>query len=125
MIDLIRTGGPLFTIPQTILALAVIGLVIKNAIDLRRPSGTDATVLRRRIGTILQIGIFCLFLGVLSQTISLVEALNVISAAGGVSPSLVIQGIMVSLIAPLYGLSICLISLGAWFVLERRVASIA
>lgn len=122
MIDLIREGGPLFTIPQTLLALVVAWLAAASAVRLRRDAAADAG-LQRRIGAILQLGLLCLFLGVLAQTIGLVQALGAIRAAGDISPSIVIQGFMVSLIAPLYGLSICLISVVLWLYLKRRVAA--
>lgn len=124
MIDLIRAGGPLVTIPQTLLLLGLLGLVLKIAFDLRR-SGTGTTALRRRVDAVLQLGVLALFVGILGQTIGLVEALNAIREAGDISPGLVIQGFIVSLIAPLYGLSICLASVAVWLFLRRRAAGAA
>ena len=77
------------------------------------------------INAVLQIGVFCFFLGILSQAVGLYQALGAIIAAGDVSPALIFGGLRVSFIAPIYGLLILLFSLASWSVLKNRFDRLA
>lgn len=68
---------------------------------------------------ILIFGSLALVIGILGQGIGLIQAMDIIEKAGDISPALLAGGFKVSLIAPLYGLIIFLISLIIWVVLKE------
>ena len=119
----IQAGGP-FMWPLIIMALVLIGLAIKKAIDLFQRTDQSAENLKKGLPAILHLGIFCLFWGVLSQAVGLYQMLAAVEAAGDVSPSLLAGGLKVSMIAPLFGLIIMVLSMVVWFALRLRYRSL-
>ena len=63
------------------------------------------------------------FLGLLAQVLGLYQAMTAIQAAGDISPALVAGGFQVSLIAPIYGLIIFVISLIVYLLINFWSAS--
>lgn len=123
MIELFKAGG-IFMTPLTLLALGIVGLIIKKGVDVFGGAPAPASKHRRAIQVILQLGILSFFLGILSQTVGLFQALQAIERVGDVSPSLVAGGLKVSMIAPLYGLIIFLVAFLSWSVLKYRVGAL-
>lgn len=109
MIDLLVRGGLPFTLPLTAVALAVLVAAGWTALGLvtgrRRPFAKRA---------VFQLGLFAFFFGLLSQAVSLYQMMRAVEVAGSVSPALVAGGLSVSLIAPIYGLGICVVALLLW-----------
>ena len=102
MTDLLIAGGLLFTVPLTILAIIVAATAIAGAVAVLR-RGEDASFWTRML---FHLGLFSFILGVLGQGIGLYQAMTVIEAMGGVSPALLMGGLKVSMIAPMFGLII-------------------
>lgn len=122
MIDLLVAGGLTFTIPLTILAASVLVLGGSGAISILR-RGDDAAFWTRML---FHVGLFAFVLGIFSQGIGLYQAMGAIEAAGNVSPALVMGGLKVSMIAPLYGLTIFLVAMlvrSALDITSRQTAS--
>lgn len=67
---------------------------------------------------IKSIGLFAMITGILGQLIGLYNAFVNIERAGDISPAIVVTGLKVSMISTLYGISIYLISILIWFVLD-------
>lgn len=117
MSDLFYAGG-VFMWPLTLFALIIVGLAVKLTLDaLRTENGTQsgARVLQN---VLLQLGIFSFFLGILSQAIGLMQAFDAIEGMGGVSPAMLAGGLKVSMIAPVYGLMIFLVTFMLWSFLK-------
>lgn len=68
---------------------------------------------------ILLFGSLALMVGILGQAVGLFEALTVIEKVGDVSMSLMAGGMRVSMIAPVYGLLVFLVSLLIWGLLRE------
>jgi hypothetical protein len=73
------------------------------------------------IDLILLSGSVSLAVGLLSQIIGVIEALDAIGAAGDISPQLVMQGAIVNFYAPIWGFIAFIISMVAYFVLKEIV----
>lgn len=63
-------------------------------------------------------GSLAFMLGILAQAIGLYQAMSAIQAAGDVSPALLAGGFQVSMIAPIYGILIFIISLIIYLVVN-------
>ncbi|MDA0684147.1 MAG: MotA/TolQ/ExbB proton channel family protein [Bacteroidetes bacterium] len=115
------SAGGIFMTPITLLGLLMIGL---GAVTLIRFfSGVeDKDKLRRFNALVLQLGIFIFFLGVLSQAMGLMQAFQVISQVGGVSPTLLADGLYVSMIAPVYALLFLLLAIALWSVGKYKLS---
>ena len=105
--------------------LTALGLTIKVFMD--RFSGKPS--IKYTPNSIVVAGSLAFMLGILAQAIGIYQALIAIQAAGDVSPALIFGGFKVSLIAPLYGLFIFVITLIIWLVLlfltpEKKGASL-
>jgi hypothetical protein len=111
--DVIRDTGT--TGPLTLLACVNLVLIVRHAF----PDGERSTGLFG-VNSILHIGVFCLFLGLLAQAVGLYQAFAAIEMAADVSPSIIWGGLRVSMIAPIYGALIFGVSGIAWFLLRDR-----
>ncbi|MDX9846728.1 MAG: MotA/TolQ/ExbB proton channel family protein [Tenuifilaceae bacterium] len=69
--------------------------------------------------SILFLGSFAFLMGILFQVIGIIEALIAIEAAGDVSMALIAGGLKVSLIAPVYGFTLFVLTYIIWFVNRR------
>lgn len=122
MIDILVAGGLTFTIPLTILAVSVLVLGGLGTVSILR-EGNDAAFWTRML---FHVGLFAFVLGIFSQGVGLYQAMSAIEAAGGVSPEMVMGGLKVSMIAPLYGLTIFLVAMvirSGLDIAARQVAS--
>jgi biopolymer transport protein ExbB/TolQ len=66
--------------------------------------------------SILFIGSFAFLFGLFFQVIGMIQALKAIEAAGDISMALIAGGLKVSLIVPVYGFVLFLISYITWFI---------
>ena len=64
------------------------------------------------------LGLFTMITGILGQLIGLMMAFSAIERVGDISPQIVVGGLKVSMISTLYGISIYLVSLILWFLLD-------
>ena len=69
--------------------------------------------------SILFIGSFAFLFGLFFQVMGMIQALKAVEAAGDISPALIAGGFKVSLIVPVYGFVLFLISYITWFVNRR------
>ena len=114
MIELLVRGGLWFTLPLTIVALAVVGAA--GWAGRARMTGRGTGAFWKRM--VFHLGLFAFVLGLLGQAIGLYEAMTAIEKMGSVSPSLLAGGLRVSLIAPIYGLMIFAGALLLWLGLH-------
>lgn len=120
MSNLFAAGG-VFMTPLTLLAIAIVVLLIKKSLDVYVRGELPAGKHRAAVNLILQLGILTFFLGILSQAIGLMEAFQAIEQMGAVSPAMLAGGLKVSMIASVYGLIILIVAFIGWTVLKFRL----
>lgn len=114
MIDFYYEGGPLFMSLVTLAGLVAFGLLTEVLIKITRGNEPSS----KKLKSIPLAGSIAFMMGMLSQVIGLYQAVSAIQAAGDVSPALIAGGFQVSLIAPIYGLILFMLSLIAYLVIN-------
>ena len=118
MIWFISHGGPLMWV-LVVIALALIFLIVRKAIQLYGKSGVTDD-LERGLHAILFWGAFSAVLGVYAQLSGIYRALREIIAATDISAPVIAEGMTISFHTTLFGLSVFLLAGLAWFILYRR-----
>lgn len=122
MKDLFYQGGPLFMGVLSILFIVMIAFFAYSIF--KYDNGVNKEQALRNISNVKSIGLFALVFGILGQLIGLYTGLSVIEQAGNISPSLLSQGIKISMISTMYGLLIfavsIVLSLVSNIMIERR-----
>lgn len=97
-------------------AIVLIGMLIYRWLNKAESRVKSSKALSE---SILFVGSFAFLFGIFYQALGMVQALNAIKAAGDISMALIAGGLRVSLIAPLYGLVLFLVSYIFWFINRR------
>lgn len=116
MIEAHKIGGPYM---KVITMLAVISLVI-TVWKVWEIFGRKKINLKL-LDFILMAGSLAAAIGIFSQIVGIVQALEAIRAAADVSPQIVMGGAIVSFYAPIWGFMVFIISLLTYFVLKEIV----
>lgn len=111
-------GGLTFMSVIYVLWIVVIFIVIRFLINYFSDK-KDLQKLTNLNSTILFIGSLTFLIGLFGQMIGMSQALASVYEAGDISPALIAGGIRVTLIAPLYGFSLLLISGIIWFLFRN------
>jgi len=119
MFELFVRGG-LFMWPLLILALTVIGLSIKKALDLFVNKTLDLQQKEMGLNAILFWGVIAGSLGITAQMIGIYLALSEIIKADDVSFGIIVMGYQVSFITTLFGLYIFIGAAILWFLLRWK-----
>jgi biopolymer transport protein ExbB/TolQ len=119
MMKLFVEGG-LYMFPLLVLAVVILVLTIKKALDLFVREGLDRERLERGLGAILFWGCVAAVLGIMGQLQGQYISLKTISQVDTISPTLVAEGMAVSLITTLFGLMQLAFAGIAWFTLSTR-----
>ena len=116
--------------PLMLIAIAVIGLTLKSAVQLQRARPEDSAQIEHSINAVLFWGCVAAVVGVLGQFHGIYQALKAISVAKAVAPPIIWGGLAVSFSSTLVGLAILLVAALAWAALrgglhrrERRVGT--
>ena len=113
-------GGISFMLPIYIMWIVVIFFTIKFLLNYYSEN-RDLKKLAKQNSLIIFIGSFAFLFGLLGQIIGLYNALLAIQAASDISPGIMAGGLRVSLIAPLYGFVLFLISSIVWFIYRNLI----
>ena len=113
-------GGPAFMSIVYLLWIVVIIMTLRIIYDLLRGKKTTAK-LKKENEVILFTGSFAFLVGVLGQVIGMFEALKVMETVKDISPAILAGGLRVSIIAPLYGLTLLVVSGLLWFVFRQII----
>ena len=111
-------GGPFFMAILTLLFCIILALSIYNLILISREDYKDINETRKKLRYIRSVGVFALVCGFLGQMLGLYHALGVIEQAPEISPGVMAGGLKVSMISPLYGIIIFLVSYLFWFITD-------
>lgn len=106
-------------LPIYIMWVIVFALAIVLVFNLYK--GKPSTKTKAISESIMFIGSFAFLIGILAQVIGLMEAMEVIQTIGDISPALIAGGIKVSLLAPVYGFILLIISFFIWFASRRII----
>ncbi len=115
MLSLFFNGG-VFMWLLLIIAISIIILSIKKAIDLFGSKISDPNHLEKGINAIIFWGGVSLVVGFLAHFWGLQLAMMAISHANDISPTIVANGFAVSLITIIFGMLIFLFSAIIWFI---------
>ena len=111
-------GGPLFMGMLTVVLAAILALAIVQFILVTRKDYKSKEETRKRLTYLKSFGAFAVVLGFLGQMIGLFAAFEAIEGAMDISPAILAGGLKVSIIAPIYGMVIFLISYILWFAVD-------
>lgn len=112
-------GGPLFMSVIYSIALIIFGLALYNAFKLK--SQSKSAKFKRRNDTVLFLGSLTFLIGILGQLVGLYEAMEIIQTVQDISPQLIYGGIKVSMLTPLYGFVILILSSIIWFFFRYQI----
>lgn len=109
-------GGPYMHIItlMAILMLIVAGIKIFRMVALKEYN-------TKLLSLIMMAGSFSAALGVFSQIIGIVQALEAIRAAADISPQIVMGGAIVSFYSTIWGFMVLLVSLLIYFILKEII----
>lgn len=113
-------GGVEFMGALTIIALMIIGIIIKKTVDLFSDKDMPQPKLEWGLKYIKALGLLALVVGVFGQVIGLFQAFKTIEEMQEVPPSLLAGGLKVSSITTIYGFIIYIFSHLCWLVLNLR-----
>lgn len=107
-------GGITFMLPVYVLyAVNLVLVIILFTGYFRKQPGKNAKKLSEAI---LFFGSFAFLIGLLGQAVGIMEALDAIEAAADVSFGLMVGGFKVSMLAPMYGFILFILSFVVWFI---------
>jgi len=118
MFKLFYEGGTLFMGFLTLILFLILAIAIFNIILISKKDYKDISETRKKLSYIKSLGLFALVSGFMGQLVGMYQALGIIEQVAEISSSLLAGGLKVSMIAPLYGMLIFLISYGLWLVLD-------
>jgi hypothetical protein len=104
-----------------IITLWIVTLILTGYLGFRlaKKDQYDANKNKSISETIFFLGSFAFLFGIFYQIIGMIQALKAIEAAGDISMALIAGGLKVSLIAPMYGFVLFLLTYIIWFVTRR------
>lgn len=111
-------GGPLFMGILTGLLFIILVIAVFYLVIIVRKDYKNLEETRKRLRYIKSIGLFALVTGILGQMIGLFSAFTAIEQAMDVSPAIMAGGLKVSMIAPMYGMVIFLVSYLLWIFID-------
>lgn len=89
-----------------------------NLLAILNNKNGDILKIRSRLPHIKSIGLFSVITGVFGQLIGLYSAFSAIEKAADISPAIIFGALKISMISTLFGVSIYLISIAIWLILD-------
>ena len=106
--------------PLLAMAIAILVLTIKKAVDLYGGGDRSRARLERGLHAILFWGVMSAVTGVLGQISGIYKALQVIIRAEAISPRVIAMGLAESFTSTLFGLTVLVAAALLWFILYTR-----
>lgn len=116
MIEAHKIGGPYMYL-ITLMGLFLLAVVVWKVFEIF----SKKTVNFKLLDLILMAGSLAAAIGILSQIVGIVNALEAIRAAADVSPQIVMGGAIVSFYAPIWGFIVFVFSLPFYFILKEII----
>lgn len=124
MIDFLKNGGLIFTLPLTVMLLINIVLISRIASFLFANKFSSKESTKKQVDYVKHVGLFALTFGILGQIIGLYGAFKTVEMWGDIESNMLIAGIKVSSIPTLYGLGIFSLSYLVWLLLKKQLDSL-
>jgi putative Mn2+ efflux pump MntP len=118
MANLFYMGGALFMGILTTLLVIMLAVSIYFLVSIASGKSLDKPNFRHQLTYVKSVGLFSMITGILGQLIGLVEAFKAIEQVNDISPAILAGGLKVSMITTLYGITIYLVSILIWFLLD-------
>ncbi len=116
MMGAYKAGGPFMNL-ITIFGLLALGIAVWKVVEIVGKRNVAEKLLK----LIKMSGILALAMGVLSQIVGIVQALEAIRAAVDISPQLVMGGAIVSFYAPIWGMIVFIFAMLIYFILREII----
>jgi len=116
LMELNRAGGPYMNV-ISLLALVMLVVAVGKTVQMAVKKQYSFKLL----DLILMAGSVALAVGLLSQIVGIVQALEAIRAAADISPQIVMGGAIVSFYAPIWGFIVFIFSLLIYFILKEII----
>lgn len=114
--EIYRAGGPYMNF-ISVMVIIMLVVTIWKLVQIMAQKQFDFKLL----DLVLMAGSVAAAIGILSQIIGIVQALEAIRAAGDISPQMVMGGAIVSFYAPIYGFIVLVFSLLFYFILREVI----
>ena len=118
MAKLFYMGGPLFMGILTILLVILLVITVVFILSIASGKAVGMANFRHRLTYLKSLGLFTMITGILGQLIGLMTAFSAIEKAEDISPGILAGGLKISMITTLYGISIYMLSILIWFLLD-------
>ncbi len=120
LVDHLKWGGIYSMSLIYIMWIVVIYFTIKFLLNYFSKN-KDFKKLAKQNSLIIFIGSFAFLFGLLMQIVGMYQALVCVQEAGDISPALIAGGLRISLLAPLYGFVLFLLSGIIWFIFRNLI----
>lgn len=114
--EIYRAGGPYMNF-ISVMVIIMLVVTIWKLVQIMAQKQFNFKLL----DLVLMAGSVAAAIGILSQIIGIVQALEAIRAAGDISPQMVMGGAIVSFYAPIYGFIVLVFSLLFYFILREVI----
>ncbi|MDT8402590.1 MAG: MotA/TolQ/ExbB proton channel family protein [Bacteroidales bacterium] len=118
MFELFYIGGPLFMGILTFLFFIILAIAVYHLVIILKNDFKDINESRKKLKYIKSLGLFAFVTGIMGQLLGLYNAFGAIEKAMDISPALLAGGLKVSMITPIYGALIFVISYLLWIILD-------
>jgi biopolymer transport protein ExbB/TolQ len=125
MNQLFIDGGPLYMGIQTGILIIMAVWAVYHFLPVLTKKGTELKQTKVKLKHIKTIGSFGFIFGIFSQLLGLYHAFGVIAEASDISTTLMMKGLELSMIPPLFGMIIFMISLIVWMILDYLTVKLA
>lgn len=115
--DLFVDGGMIGMLTITALGIVAIALAVKKGMEIFN----QKQFIKKGLDAILFFGSLAFAIGILYQVIGMFQAFSIVAEVPDISPVLLIAGIKVSMIAPIYGFVVFILSYIAWFIYRAKL----
>ncbi|MEN8117612.1 MAG: MotA/TolQ/ExbB proton channel family protein [Bacteroidota bacterium] len=118
LFELYKMGGPYMNV-ISLMGLIMLAVTVWKTVEVFAKKEANL----KKLDLIIMAGSVSLAVGLLSQIVGIVMALEAIRAAADVSPQIVMGGAIVSFYAPIWGFIVFIFSLLFYFILKEIIKS--
>lgn len=111
-------SGGFLMFPIALIALVLVGLAVRTAVELARRRGANAARVQNGLDGLLFWGLFALMLGVLGQVSGYYQSISAVVNHGLMSPRALWQGLSEGFVSPMASLAVLAFAGVSWYALR-------